>query len=84
MSIKDYIPIILGVIKDFRVIGTVVAMIIVIEFAKYVTTYRKKPPKPKKKKNAATPTPAPAQTEEKKEGETSEATAEESSDESAE
>lgn len=82
MSIKDYIPIILGVIKDFRVIGTVVAMIIVIEFAKYVTTYRKKPPKPKKKPVAAAP--APAKTEEKKEGETSEATAEESSDESAE
>lgn len=82
MSIKDYIPIILGVIKDFRVIGTVVAMIIVIEFAKYVTTYRKKPPKPKKKPVAAAP--APAKTEEKKEGEGSEAATEDSSAESAE
>lgn len=82
MSIKDYIPIILGVIKDFRVIGTVVAMIIVIEFAKYVTTYRKKPPKPKKSKVVAAP--APAKPEEKKEGESTEEKTEESSDESAE
>ena len=44
MTIKDYIPVILGVLKDFRVIGTVIVMILVIEFAKFVTTYRKKPP----------------------------------------
>ena len=50
MTIKDYIPLILGVLKDFRVIGTVIVMILVIEFAKFVTTYRKKPPKPKNKK----------------------------------
>ena len=50
MTIKDYIPVILGVLKDFRVIGTVIVMILVIEFAKFVTTYRKKPPKPKGKK----------------------------------
>ena len=62
MAIKDYIPLILGVLKDFRVIGTVIVMILVIEFAKFVTTYRKKPPKPKGKKAA----PAP-KTEEKKE-----------------
>ena len=62
MTIKDYIPVILGVLKDFRVIGTVIVMILVIEFAKFVTTYRKKPPKPKGKKAA----PAP-KTEEKKE-----------------
>lgn len=65
MTIKDYIPVILGVLKDFRVIGTVIVMILVIEFAKFVTTYRKKPPKPKGKK-AAKAAPAP-KTEEKKE-----------------
>ena len=65
MTIKDYIPVILGVLKDFRVIGTVIVMILVIEFAKYVTTYKKKPPKPKGKK-AAKAAPAP-KTEEKKE-----------------
>ena len=64
MTIKDYIPVILGVLKDFRVIGTVIVMILVIQFAKYVTTYRKKPPKPKKAKSAKA---APAPKEEKKE-----------------
>ena len=62
MTIKDYFPVIFGVLKDFRVIGTVIVMIIVIEFAKFVTTYKKKPPKPKGKK---APKPAPAQKEEK-------------------
>lgn len=64
MAISELIPVIIGVLKDFRVIGTVIAMILVIEFAKYVTTYRKKPPK-KKGKKAAKPAPAPK--EEKKE-----------------
>ncbi len=64
MTIKDYIPVILGVLKDFRVIGTVIVMILVIQFAKFVTTYKKKPPKPKGKK---APKPAPAPKEEKKE-----------------
>ena len=63
MAIKEYFPVILGVLKDFRVIGTVIVMILVIEFAKYVTTYKKKPPKPKGKK---APKPAPAPKEEKK------------------
>ena len=62
MTIKDYFLVIFGVLKDFRVIGTVIVMIIVIEFAKFVTTYKKKPPKPKKGK---TPKPAPAPKEEK-------------------
>ncbi len=76
MTIKEYFPVILGVLKDFRVIGTVIVMILVIQFAKFVTTYRKKPPKPKVKKGAA----APAKKEEKKEekpAEGSEAAAEE-------
>ena len=64
MAISELIPVIIGVLKDFRVIGTVIAMILVIEFAKCVTTYRKKPPK-KKGKKAAKPAPAPK--EEKKE-----------------
>ena len=64
MTIKEYFPVIFGVLKDFRVIGTVIVMILVIEFAKYVTTYKKKPPKPKK---AKAPKAAPAPKEEKKE-----------------
>lgn len=64
MTVKEYFPVIFGVLKDLRVIGTVIVMIIVIEFAKFVTTYKKKPAKPKGKK---APKPAPAPKEEKKE-----------------
>lgn len=58
MSIKQYMHLILGVLSDLKVIGTVIVCILVITFAKYITTYKKKPPKPKKKK--AAPEPAPA------------------------
>ena len=50
MSIREYISLFISVLTDFRVIVTVVAMLLVIEFAKFVTSYRKKPRKPKKKK----------------------------------
>jgi len=63
MTIKEYFSVILGVLKDFRVIGTLIVMILVIEFAKFVTTYKKKPAKPKGKK---APKAAPAPKEEKK------------------
>ncbi len=66
MSVKEYISLILGVITDFKVIITVVVMLLVIEFARFVTNYRKKPRKPKVKKEKAAPAP---KKEEKKEGE---------------
>ena len=50
MKLNEYLPIILGVLKSPIVIGTVIAMLIVISFAKYVCNYTKKPPKPKGKK----------------------------------
>lgn len=50
MKFKDYLPIILGVLKDFKVIGTVVVMLLVVAFAKYVINYTKKPKKVKTKK----------------------------------
>lgn len=64
MSIKEYIHLILGVLADFRVIGTVIVCLLVIEFAKFITTYRKRPPRPKAKKQKAAPAPAqvPAET----------------------
>ena len=65
MTIKEYFPVILGVLKDFRVIGTVIVMILVIEFAKFVTTYKKKPPKAKAKKAAAAPAPKEEKKDEK-------------------
>ncbi len=65
MSIKEYFSLIIHVITNLKVILTVVVMLLVIEFAKFITTYKKKPPKPKVKKEK-TPAPKP---EEKKEGE---------------
>ena len=64
MKLSEYLPIILEVLKSPIVIGTVIAMLIVISFAKYVCNYRKKPPKPKGKKNKAVSVaqnPAPAE-----------------------
>ena len=77
MTIKDYFPVIFGVLKDFRVIGTVIVMILVIEFAKYVTSYKKKPPKPKNKKGAKAATPPKEEKKEEKPAEGGEAAAEE-------
>ena len=57
----DTVHIIFSVIKDIRVIGTVVVAFLIIEFAHFVTSYKKKPPKPKRPKPAkAAPAPAPA------------------------
>lgn len=65
MKLSEYLPIILEVLKSPIVIGTVIAMLIVISFAKYVCNYRKKPPKPKGKKNkAVSPAQNPAPAEE--------------------
>ena len=60
MKLTDYLPIIAQVLKSPIVIGTVIAMLIVISFAKYVCNYRKKPPKTKKNKVASAQTPSPA------------------------
>ncbi|MBQ8776644.1 MAG: hypothetical protein IJZ71_09455 [Treponema sp.] len=71
MKLNEYLPIILEVLKSPIVIGTVIAMLIVISFAKYVCNYTKKPPKTKGKKNKAVSpaqNPAPA-TEENPEAE---------------
>ena len=70
MKLNEYLPIILGVLKSPIVIGTVIAMLIVISFAKYVCNYRKKPPKTKSKKNkVVSPAQNPAPTEETSEAE---------------
>lgn len=66
MTFKDYIPIILGVLKDFRVIATVIAMFLVVAFAKYIKGYKRKPKVIKAKKVKA---PAPKKEAPKEEGE---------------
>lgn len=55
MSIAEYLKLILNVLKDWRVIVTVVVVVLIIEFAKFITTYRKKPAVPKPKKAKAAP-----------------------------
>ena len=55
----NYVQLILGVIKDIRVIATIIAALFIVEFAGFVASYRKKAPKPKKAKAAKAP-PAPA------------------------
>ena len=83
MTIGQYISLFLSVLKDFRVIITVVVMIFVIEFAKFVTTYRKRPPKPKKSKTVAVAA-EPPKTEEIKEGDGGEASAADENSDDAE
>ncbi|MBR5401052.1 MAG: hypothetical protein IK102_04495 [Treponema sp.] len=65
MKIKDFLDLVLNILKDWRVIVTLVAMLFVMWAANFILTYKKKPRK-KKKGKAAQPAPAkPA--EEKKE-----------------
>lgn len=57
IDIKALLPVILGVIKDWRVIAIVIAMILVIAFTKFIVNYEKKPKRPKTKKKTASPAP---------------------------
>lgn len=69
-GLKAIIPVLLGVLKDFRVIATLVAFLLVIMIAGGIANYRKKPPRPKKEKPAPAPKAAPKeQTEEEAEAE---------------
>ena len=59
MGTSNFFNVILGVLLDWRVIATVVAMLLVIEFAKFVANYKKRPPRPKVKKSKTAPAPKP-------------------------
>lgn len=59
MNFKEILPIILAVLKDWRVIATAVAVLLVMEFAKYIANYKKKPMRPKKVKVKSAPAPKP-------------------------
>ena len=73
MKIKDFLDLVLNILKDWRVIVTLVAMLFVMWAANFILTYKKKPRKKKKGKSAQ---PAPAKPAEEKK--------EEAKDESAE
>ncbi len=75
MKIKEFFNLVLGVVKDWHVIVTLVVMLFVMWAANFIITYKKKPRKGKKGKKAApapAPKPAEEKTEEKKEEEASE------------
>lgn len=59
MSLKEYYDYILKVVLDWRVIATVVTMIIIVFFANMTINYKKRP-KVKQSKKTAAPKPAPA------------------------
>jgi len=61
MNFKNIWPVLISVLKDWRVISTIIAMFIVIRIALYITNYVKKPRRRKNKKGkiiVATPAPA--------------------------
>ena len=57
MKNSEMISIIFKVLKDPKVIGTTIAMILVITFANFIVNYSKKHKTPKIKKPAAAPAP---------------------------
>lgn len=71
MKIKAFLDVVSSVLKDWRVIVTLVAMLFMMWAANFILKYKKKPKKSKKgKKVAEAPAPKP---EEKKEENTEEA-----------
>ncbi|MBP5575811.1 MAG: hypothetical protein J6X67_03495 [Treponema sp.] len=67
MKFKDFLALIGNILKDWRVIVTLVAMLFVMWAANAILKYKKKPRKKKEKKAAAAPAPAPKAEENKEE-----------------
>lgn len=67
-GIKELLPVLKGVLLDYRVIVTFIGFLLIIMIAGFIVNYRKRPPKPKKNKNLAA-APAAPKPEEKSEGE---------------
>ena len=73
MKFQEFFNIVLQILTNWYVLGTLKTMLLIIAFANYVIRYKKKPKK-KKKKNVAEPAPkpkkpAPAETTENEESE---------------
>lgn len=64
MKIKDFFNLIAAILKDWRVLVTLAAMLFVMWAANFILTYKKKP---RKKKKGKTPAEPPKPAEEKKE-----------------
>ncbi len=68
----DFVPLVLAVLKDWRVIFITILMILFVAIGNYVVNYVKKI-KPPKKKKAAPPPPPPKKEEGDEENEGEEA-----------
>ena len=73
MKFQEFLNIVLQILTNWYVLGTLIAMLLIIAFANYVIRYKKKPKKKKKKNVAETAPkpkkPAPAETTENEESE---------------
>ncbi|MBO4533293.1 MAG: hypothetical protein J5726_06295 [Treponema sp.] len=67
MKIKEFFALVLNILKDWRVIVTLVVMLFVMWAANFILTYKKKPRKSKKDKKAAAEAAPAKPAEEKKE-----------------
>ncbi|MCQ2585053.1 MAG: hypothetical protein MJ185_05630 [Treponema sp.] len=47
---KSFFPLVLGVLKDWRVIATLIAFFLIIMIAGFIANYSKKPPRLKSEK----------------------------------
>ncbi len=63
-----FVPLVLGVLKDWRVIFITVLMILFVAIGNYVVNYVKKVKPPKKKKAAPPPPPPKKEEGEEEEG----------------
>ena len=62
MKFQDFLKIVMQILSNWYVLGTVIAMLLIISFANYVIKYKRKPKK-KKKKNLAEAAPKPKKPE---------------------
>ncbi len=74
MKMKEFFAIVASILKDWRVIVTLVLMLFVMWAANFIIKYKKKPRKKKNKapKAEAAPKPEEKKEEKKEEGEASE------------
>ena len=61
MSAKEYFKIVLEILSNWKIIATVIAMLLIIGFSNFVVKYKHRIKKGKKKKSVAA-NPAPAKT----------------------
>ena len=57
MKFQQFLNIVLQILTNWYVLGTLIAMLLIISFANYVIRYKKKPKKKKKKNTAEAPKP---------------------------